>query len=196
MKSNSILLTTAICSSIALTTPALAQGLGINAGVEVGVDVNISGGSNPDDSGSVEAGSEAGGEAGLGVGITLGADGDAGGADGEGGDAPANPDGATDAQADMLIALIVDTEWQGDEFAGEISIDGAQAYSVAGWIRGEAEVRYRAAVAESQEQIQMLRTAIAANAELTAWLQANGHDVSSVVAVGVDAEGRLVVFTE
>ena len=182
MISKKIWLAAAMSSAFALVAPAHAQGLNVDAGVDVDVDVGVEAGGSEEDNNA-----EAGAEGNAAVGVMLG---------GEGGGTVITTDGDADAQVDLVIGLIVNSEWQGNEFNGEISVNGAQAYSVAAWLRDETEARFRAAVAESQDQIQRLRAAIAANAMLTAWLQAQGHEVSTVVAAGVDAEGRLVAFTE
>jgi hypothetical protein len=99
------------------------------------------------------------------------------------------------AYVNAIIALIANTQWQGNEFNGNVAFDGAHAYGVAAWLSAETEARFRSAVQQSWSQIQNLQAAIAANANLSAWLQAQGFSVSSVVAMGVDAQGRIVAYT-
>jgi hypothetical protein len=171
----SIVFATSMAAAIALGAPAYAQGLNIGVGANVGVGIGIGGG---------------GGEGGAAGGAQLGVGGQAGAFMGGG-------NAAFDANAyvNAIIALIANTAWQGNEFNGNFAIDGAQAYSVAAWLTAETEARFRSTVQQSWSQIQNLQAAIAANANLSAWLQAQGHSVSSVVAVGVDAEGRLVAYT-
>ena len=167
----SIVFATSIAAAIALGAPAYAQGL--NIGLEANVGVGIGGG---------EGGAAGGAQVGAGgqAGVYLG-----------GNNAAFN----ADAYVNAIIALIANTQWQGNEFNGGVTIDGAQAYSVAAWLTAETEALFQSAVQQSWSQIQNLQAAIAANANLSAWLQAQGHSVSSVVAMGVDAEGRLVAYT-
>jgi hypothetical protein len=95
----------------------------------------------------------------------------------------------------MVITLILDSQWQGNELNAAVSVDGAQAYSVATWLTAETWGRFNAAVEQAHQQIHNLQVAIAANSTMSAWLQAENIDLSSVVALGVDTEGQLVAFT-
>jgi len=173
-----------------IAVPAQALSLNVEAGVDVdlGLGAGEAGGEGEASDAGGEATAEAGGEAGLQLG--------AGGRFADYGAAATIADGEADARLDMVIGLIAESQWQGDEFQGAVNIDGAQAFSVAAWLRDETEARFRAAVQAAIEQIQNLQTAIAANASMSAWLQAQNIDLSTVVAVGVDAEGQLVAFTQ
>jgi hypothetical protein len=184
-----ILLATSIAAAFGIGTPTYAQGLNLDlgAGAEIGIGIGISGGSDSSEESGAAAGGAVAVEAGGGVGVRLGGDAGSGS-----GDAAAIAN--ADAAIDLVIGLIARSNWQGNEFDGEVTVDGAQAFSVAAWLRAETEARFRAAVEEGWDQIQNLQAAIAASATLSAWLQGQGFNVSSVVAVAVDAEGQLMAF--
>lgn len=187
MTSRSLVLAVSMTVAFGIAAPAQALSLNVEAGVDAEVGVGAGGGDEASDAGG-EATAEAGGEAGLQLGV--------GGRYADYGAAATITNGAADARVDMVIGLIAESQWQGDEFQGAVNVDGAQAFSVAAWLRDETEARFRAAVQAAMDQIQNLQTAIAANASMSAWLQAQNIDLSTVVAVGVDAEGQLVAFTQ
>jgi hypothetical protein len=191
MTYRSILFATTMAAALGMGAPTYAQGLDLDLDAGVDVDIEIGAGGGGSDSGD-ESGAGAGEAAvgvGGGVGVQLNRDGGSGGAEA----APVAFANA-DAAVDLVISLIAESNWQGNEFGGAVTFDGAQAFSVAAWLSAETEARFRAALEQSWSQIQNLQAAIAANATMSAWLQAQGLAVSSVVAVGVNAEGQFVAF--
>ena len=176
MISKGLLFAASMSAAIGVAVPANAFDLNIGAEIEIGVGAG---------------GGGAAGEAAAGGGVQVGMAGRAGGQ----GTLTTTVGGEADAYVAMVITLILDSQWQGNEFNAAVSVDGAQAYSVATWLTAETWGRFNAAVEQAHQQIHNLQVAIAANSTMSAWLQAENIDLSSVVALGVDTEGQLVAFT-
>lgn len=52
------------------------------------------------------------------------------------------------------------------------------------------------ALSANADEIGELQAALAANASLNSWLEAQGTEASEVIALGVAADGSLAVFTD
>ncbi len=176
MISRTMLIVASLTATLGVAAPASAFDLNVGAELDIGVGAG---------------GGGAGAEAGAGGGVQFGLAGQAGGQ----GTLTTNVGGEADAYVAMVITLILNSQWQGNEFNAAVSLDGAQAYSVATWLTAETRARFDAAVEQAEQQIYNLQVAIAANSTMSAWLQAGNIDLSSVIAVGVDTEGQLVAFT-
>ena len=179
MISKTLLCAVSMTAALGVAVPASAFDLNVGAEIEIGINAGAG------------AGGGGGGEAAAGGGVQVGLAGQAGGQ----GALTTTVGGQADAYVAMVINLIIDSQWQGNEFNAALSVNGAQAYSVATWLTAETRARFDAAVEQANQQIHNLQVAIAANSTMSAWLQAENIDLSSVIAVGVDTEGQLVAFT-
>jgi hypothetical protein len=170
-----MLLAASLTGALFVAAPANAFDVNVGAAIEIGVGAGAGGASEAEARGGVQLGlaGQAGGQGNLTT--TVG--------------------GEADAYVAMVITLILNSQWQGNEFNAAVSGDGAQAHSMATWLTAETRAPFNAAVEQAQQQIHNLQVAIAANSAMSAWLQAENIDLSSVVAVGVDTEGQLVAFT-
>ncbi len=178
----------AIASVLAFTGPAFALDLGV--GVNVGVGATAGG-----------SGDAGGAEADTGLTLNVGAGGEASGTAA----ATANATGETaadlfanmdaDSRVQTVIGLIADSHWQANS---QIAFDGtttADTFDVGAWLTANTDAQFATAMSENASAIAALQAAIAANTELSSWLAANNIDVSTVVALGVAADGELAVFT-
>lgn len=189
MTSKSIAAISAILLGLA-STPVLA------------LDLNVGGSASGSASGSS---GDSGGSASFGADISgsLSVNGRKGD-DGEGSSASASATAAAagDASASLtsddplldVIALINASNWSETSLDGWAGIEGT-TYNVSGWISAENSAALDATLEAHKDRIARLHAAIAANAEVSAWLASEHVNVSSVIAVGVAANGSLVVFT-
>ena len=128
----------------------------------------------------------------------------AGGGSDAGGDvsgsASADASGSTSADLALddplldVIVLINGSVWTDSSFSGVAGID-ATTYDVGAWINSDNSAAFQSTLEANAGDIAELQAAIDANAEFSAWLDAENADVSSVVAVGVASDGSLAVFT-
>lgn len=188
---------TSIAFLMGLSVPASALDLNLNLGGDLGATLGIAGSSDDEESSS--GGLELGLNGRLGIGLNAN-----GGANGGGGAVTVN--GNADAAArlfananararvEAVINLIVNSNWATGDLAGYVAIDAA--FDVTAWLEAQTTADFNAAVAANWGEINDLHAAIAANAAISAWLQANNIDLQSVVALGMTAEGTLVAFTD
>jgi hypothetical protein len=176
--------------TIGVTGQAYAFDLNLDVGAALGANIGIIG-SSEDGSGGLALGLD--GDLGMGLNANGGADavtvnGNA--------DAAAQLIANANAQAkvDAVINLIVNSNWAVGDLAGYAAIDAA--FDVTAWLEAQTAVDFNAALIANAGEINDLQAAIAANAAMSAWLQANNIDLQSVVALGVTAEGALVAFTD
>lgn len=93
-----------------------------------------------------------------------------------------------------VMLLIRGSTWTKVSLSGLGDIDGT-AYDVDAWIDSDNSAEFEQTLKAHADDIADLQASIAANAELSAWLDAENTDASAVVAVGVNADGSLAVFT-
>jgi hypothetical protein len=94
----------------------------------------------------------------------------------------------------QVIALIDASVWTELSLA-DASTEGATAYDVAEWLDAGSATSFNLALDANASEIEDLHAAIAANASLESWLEANNATAADVVAIGVAADGSLAVFT-
>ena len=95
---------------------------------------------------------------------------------------------------DEVIDLIRKSAWATTSFSSTSELD-ATAYDLGAWVNGSNSTEFEAALADNADEIAELHYALEANAEFSAWLDSEHTDASSVVAVGMAADGSLAVFT-
>ena len=94
----------------------------------------------------------------------------------------------------QVIALIDASNWTDKSLSGLTDIE-ATAYDVSSWINAGNEAVFDLALTANADEIEDLHAAVAANASLESWLEANNATADDVVAIGVAADGSLAVFT-
>ena len=94
----------------------------------------------------------------------------------------------------QVIALIDASNWTDKSLSGLTDIE-ATAYDVSSWINAGNEAAFDLALTANAGEIEDLHAAVAANASLESWLEANNATADDVVAIGVAADGSLAVFT-
>ncbi len=196
MKTKRLTSLTSIAFLMGFVVPASALDLNLNLGGDLGATLGISSSSDDEES---SGGLALGLDGGLGIGLEAN-----GGANNGGGAVTVN--GNADAAAQLfanasararveaVINLIVNSNWATGDLAGHAAIDAA--FDVTAWLEAQTAADFNAAVAANRGEINDLHAAIAANAAMSAWLQANNIDLQSVVALGMTAEGTLVAFTD
>jgi hypothetical protein len=179
-------LAAALACLCVLSAPALALDIGV--GVSVGGSTSASAG-----------------EGGLSLGVatdvdttaSLGLD-DLGTKDSTAGSLTANASAAASLTADdelgVVISLIESSHWTETSLANLTDID-ATTYDVSGWINAGNATALDLALNGHAEEIGDLQVALASNAALDAWLEANNTSAEEVIAIGVAADGSLAVFT-
>ncbi len=169
---------------------AVSLDLGGAASVSLGGDSGVSVGLGADAS--------AGGSA-VSLGAGLGFDGTADNA----GDAAAT--GAADTSvADTLpsdddlggvLRLIETSNWSADAFANIGGVANGTTFDISGMVTTDNQAALDLALSANADEIGELQAALAANASLNSWLEAQGTEASEVIALGVAADGSLAVFT-
>lgn len=101
--------------------------------------------------------------------------------------------GDQDPLLDVLL-LIRGSNWTKASFSGIGDVEGT-TYDIDAWINSENSAAFEQTLAAKADDIANLQSSIAANADFSAWLDAENTDASAVVAVGVAADGSLAVFT-
>jgi len=103
---------------------------------------------------------------------------------------------ALDSTDDLsrVMALIETSTWTDTSLSGLTEIDGT-TYDVGAWITSENAAAFDLVLTDNADEIADLQAALTANASFDAWLEANNESASSVVAIGVVADGSLAVFT-
>lgn len=181
MKFQTLLATVSI---LALATPALALDLSVGASGGASTSVDTSAVSS---------------SVGLDASVTgnLGLGGNGGAQAGASGSASGNV-GSTfrlsKTNLSVLIDLIETADYDEATFDAVASVKG-KIYDVSATTSAKAKAAIDAAVEENLDEIAELHSAIEANAEFDAWLNARGVDASNVIAVGATANGSLAVFT-
>lgn len=94
----------------------------------------------------------------------------------------------------QVIALIDASVWTDTSLSGFTEVD-ATAYDVSSWINADNQAAFNLALSANAGEIEDLHAAVAANASLESWLEANSATAGDVVAIGVAADGSLAVFT-
>ncbi len=186
---------TSIAFLMGFVVPASALDLNLDLGGDLGATLGVSSSDDEESSGGLALGLDGG------LGIGLNANGGANGGEGAvtvngNADAAAQlfADANAQARVEAVINLIVNSNWATGDLAGYAAIDAA--FDVTAWLEAETAANFNAALVANAGEINDLQAAIAANAAMSAWLQANNVDLQSVVALGMTAEGTLVAFTD
>lgn len=93
-----------------------------------------------------------------------------------------------------VIALINASDWTNLTFDALQRVRGS-TYDVAAEISAQGRTELEAALSANREKVAQLQGAISASATMNAWLETENASASSVIAVGVAADGSLAVFT-
>jgi hypothetical protein len=94
-----------------------------------------------------------------------------------------------------VVRLIERSNWSAGSFAGITGVANGSTYDVTGMVNAGNQAAFELALSDNADEIGELRAALAANASLNSWLEAQGTDASEVIALGVAADGSLAVFT-
>lgn len=206
MRLKTLLTATALTAMVGFAGSAYAIDVNVGVGGNIGIGGGA-GGSGSAGSASGAGGGEAEGGAGggvtIGVGVGVNANAGANAAAGADGGAAAHTSAIVDAIAALdargrvqaVINLMATADWHADAFAGFTDTTGGTAFDVHGWLSAEQTAQFEAAVNQASAEISELHAALAANATMSAWLQANNIDVNAVVAVAAAADGSFAVFT-
>jgi hypothetical protein len=168
------------------------------------LDLSVGGSAGGNASGST---GDSGFSAGLDASASASVSADHGSDDGDGGGSiSASAGGAASAGAsgsvsvddndpllDVLL-LIRGSNWTEASFSGIGDVDGS-TYDIDAWVNSENRAALEQTLEAHADDIATLQSSLSANADLSAWLDAENTDASAVVAVGVAADGSLAVFT-
>lgn len=190
MRITALLSTTAFVAGLVFATSASAQ-LNIGGNANVGVNVGIGGGG-----GNAEAGAGANVNANVTGGAGAGAEGngEAAGA-GAAAVAAAFQELDLDARVNAVVNLIANSDWATGATVATAEGAVVAAFNVGAWVQSETEEMFETTLDAYAAAIANLRAAVSINAELAAWLTANGISLDSVIALGFAAGGDVVVFT-
>ena len=189
MKIQTIAIATAC---LALTTApgfAVSLNLGGSASVSVG-DGGLSIGVGADASAGTAGLS-------LGAGLSGGATSDGGGTSDAAGSAEVSIADALSSEDELgrVVRLIETSNWSADAFANVSGVASGTTYDISGMVTADNSAALDLALSANAEEIGELQAALAANASLNSWLEAQGTQASEVIALGVAADGSLAVFT-
>ena len=166
------------------------DGLDVDAGLDAGANATVD--SDDDDGGSVSAGGsvDAGatvdsGDAGVGVDTS---------ATGAINAQTSDDDLDVNARLDALIELINDSDYSDTSFDAWADASNTTVINVDDLFDLEGNARIDAAIQANLGEHDDLNAAIDANAGLKAWLDSNGIDASSVIAIDVSADGSVDVY--
>jgi hypothetical protein len=95
---------------------------------------------------------------------------------------------------DGLLKLINDTDYSNDSFSAVADLSATSLVKVDDLFDLDAQSKIDAAVQANLDEHEDLSAAIDANASLKAWLDANGIDANSVIAIDVSADGSVEVY--
>lgn len=94
-----------------------------------------------------------------------------------------------------VIGLIETSNWSASAFANVSGVAGGTTYDISGMVNADNQAALDLALSAKADEIGELRAALAANASMNSWLEAQGTEASEVIALGVAADGSLAVFT-
>lgn len=181
----SAIFATTLFAGTALAQVSVGGGAGVDAGAGAGgAGVGVGAGA----SGSAGAGAQGmGGNAGGGMGAGSGA--------GAGTELDTGATGSVNASNDFGQA-IASIRTASTDIEALTSVETVEVVDASAAAQGESGVALDNAIADNEDAIADLRSSIEANAELMAALEAEGVDVSSVVAAETTADGTVTVFTQ
>lgn len=167
----------ALDTSVGGSAGGSASGSSGDSGFSAGFDASASGSASVDDNDDVTS-----------------TDGSVSGSGSVSGGASASVDVDDDDPLQDVVLLIRGSNWTKASFSGFGNIDGS-THDIDAWINSENSVELDQTLEAHADEIADLQASIAANADFSAWLDAENTDASAVVAVGVNADGSLAVFT-
>ncbi len=103
---------------------------------------------------------------------------------------------SSDDQLGPVVRLIETSDWSASSFANVTGVANGTTYDVSGMVTADNKAALDLALSANATQIGELQAALAANASLNSWLEAQGTQASEVIALGVAADGSLAVFTD
>ncbi len=166
-----------------------------NAGVDLGLGVNASAQNDDGDGASVSVGGSLDG----GVTVDGGNDGDLGvdtAATGSIGITGSAADDSLDANTrlDLLLKLIADSSYDDSSFSAWVDGASTTVVNVDDVFDADGQAQIDAALQANADEHNDLNAAINANANLKAWLDSEGIDAASVIAIDVSADGSVHVY--
>jgi hypothetical protein len=99
-----------------------------------------------------------------------------------------------DDRLDSLLRLIRSSNWSSGSLAGLTDFD-ANAFDIDAWLESDGSVELEQVLEANAGEIADLQAALEANAAFNAWLEAEGTDISAVIAFGQTADGEIAIFT-
>lgn len=211
MKATAAISIAALVAALAVT-PSMALdlnvGLGANAGVDVpsdddnasaglglGVDLNASAEDDDGEGGSVSVGGSVDG------GVSVDGDDDEGGslgvdtaATGSIGASLSDDSLDLNTRLDLMLKLINETDYDDSSFSAWADASSTTVVNVDDIFDADGQAKIDAALQANLDEHDDLNAAINANASLKAWLESEGIDASSVIAIDVSADGSVDVY--
>lgn len=102
---------------------------------------------------------------------------------------------SSDDELTRVIGLIETSSWSASSFANVSGVASGTTYDISGMVNADNQAALDLALSAKADEIGELRAALAANASMNSWLEAQGTEASEVIALGVAADGSLAVFT-
>lgn len=102
---------------------------------------------------------------------------------------------SSDDELTRVIGLIETSRWSASSFANVSGVASGTTYDISGMVNADNQAALDLALSAGADEIGELRAALAANASMNSWLEAQGTEASEVIALGVAADGSLAVFT-
>ncbi len=102
---------------------------------------------------------------------------------------------SSDDELARVVRLIERSNWSASAFADVTGVAHGTTYDVTGMVDADNRAAFDLALSANADEIGELQAALAANASLNSWLEAQGTEASEVIALGVAADGSLAVFT-
>jgi hypothetical protein len=98
------------------------------------------------------------------------------------------------ARLDALVSLINEADYDESSFSAWADASSTTIIDVNDLFDLDGKARIDAAIKANLDEHNDLSAAIEANAKLKAWLDSNGIDASSVIAIDVSADGSVDVY--
>jgi hypothetical protein len=99
-----------------------------------------------------------------------------------------------DTRLDLLVKLINDADYDETSFNTWADASATAVIKTNDLFDADGQAKIDAALQANLDEQDDLRAAIDANANLKAWLDSNGIDASSVIAIDVSADGSVDVY--
>jgi hypothetical protein len=170
MKIASAISVAALLAALAVV-PATAASLNVGVGLDVGAGVTTDANAGDNGSNTTVSGSAA-------TGVSVSSTGD----------------GSSSLDVNALLRLIGNANYDDDSFSSWTSASATSVINLDDRLDASSNAAIDAAVTANLDEQDDLRAAISANADLSAWLETNGIDATSVIAIDVAADGSVDVY--